>query len=313
MKINYVISSYPGVGKRSYSYPLVEDTLKLHLEKLHSLAHGLSQITLMKPSYDGEPDDLCSNYYRNIEAILCQFNVPVQILECENYGYSGGQFLTAYETFRDQFDYYLFVEDDYCPNIPNFDRIIIDCYRIHFPANRGFFCTLAKGSKNHNQGHPVHWEGLACFSAETLSCLYQFERWQGDPRKFLLRFDESDAPSFNKKYKQSSFGGYCQLAFSHLFTLSGIEHRDSVDLYYDYGKDRVSLNPESPAAEKFRCIYWNDDARLSSGGELSLYDSRDKNTKNRPIESLDDIKFSLLVPVQVCNERGIKLNLPELC
>ena len=39
------------------------------------------------------------------------------------------QFLKAYETFND-FDYYFFVEDDYVPNINNFDTKLINLYKV---------------------------------------------------------------------------------------------------------------------------------------------------------------------------------------
>ena len=34
----------------------------------------------------------------------------VRVESCENYGYSMGQWLKIYETHRDEFDYYLFME-----------------------------------------------------------------------------------------------------------------------------------------------------------------------------------------------------------
>lgn len=52
--------------------------------------------------------------YYDIDSIKQKYSIPIVEIDCENFGYSEGQWLKAYEIYRDVFDYYLFIEDDYC-------------------------------------------------------------------------------------------------------------------------------------------------------------------------------------------------------
>lgn len=116
-KINYVITTWAGPRRAPNS-----KYLKDHLINLLSLKHNLSQITIVKPvlsEYD-------TTYYE-VEDLIKRFKCNVKILEKhDNLGQSYGQFFYAYETYKDEFDYYIFVEDDYMVDIDNFDKILVD-------------------------------------------------------------------------------------------------------------------------------------------------------------------------------------------
>ena len=113
-KVNYIITTWSGkrrVPNKRY--------LKDHLLKLLSLEHKLSQITIVKPVFEGYDSD-----YYDIEDLISEFDCNVVILEkTTNSGQSYGQFFYAYETFKDEFEYYIFVEDDYMVDIDNFDYL----------------------------------------------------------------------------------------------------------------------------------------------------------------------------------------------
>jgi hypothetical protein len=284
MKINYVISTYNGANTRKHSNPFPKDVLSSHLRKLNSLDHSLSQITIVKP----QSEELFKDYY----AIEEKFNIPVNFIECENYGYSGGQFLKAYEIYQDKFDYYIFIEDDYCAGMDLFDNILIKCYQYKFSDNVGILCSLVQGSKNYSKGgYPTHWEGVAFMSSKTLKTLYSSKQWKGDPRKWLNKIDNLVDSNFNwQSQKDSYMGGYYQLTFSHLFTLSNIEHKDYLDVEYN------NYNLQFP--------YWSD-LNNTIGGKISFYNPGDVIRDNY---ILKDIRYSPFIPIQLSTEEGIHAN-----
>ena len=286
MKINYVIATFNSKTKRIHKYPPPEDILKIHLTKILEYDSNLSQITIMKAKSD--------NYYKNyydLDDIISKTDIPIKFIDCENYGYSMGQWLKAYEIYKDNFDYYLFIEDDYCPRIDNFDKILIDCFHKKFNKN-GLLCSLVLGSKNFkSNGHPIHFEGCVFINKETLQKLYNFPKWESNPRLWLDKLDSSYGPSFSDFHKKISPGGYYQVAFSHLFTLSNIKHEDYLHITYD--------------GKLLQFPYWDDDKRKNIGGEIWFYDKGDKIRKTYTI---DDIYNSPIIPVQLSNVSSIKFN-----
>ena len=276
-KINYVIASYEGEIEgeriRNTRYFPSDIILKTHLEKIFQCDNKLSQVTLMKAKCDRKKIE---NYYVNIEHL----KEKIEIIECENYGYSEGQWLKAYELDK-TFDYYLFMEDDYCPNMDNFDSIFMDIYKKKFPDNIGVLCSVVEGTKNYNIKNkkiPIHWEGCVFLSKETLEKLYNDKRWENDPRKWLDLIDKSVDSGFDWDHQKRGYiGGYYQVSFSHLFTLSGIEHEDYLE---ERNNDKI-----------LKFLYWEEkDTKIyyfNKGGT-----TKESYTKN-------DIKDSLVIPVQL--------------
>jgi RimJ/RimL family protein N-acetyltransferase len=116
-KINYVIATWSGnrrIPNKNY--------LKDHILKLSTLKHNLSQVTIVKPIFPGHDDE-----YYNISNLIDEVGCDVVILDRHsNLGESYGQLFYAYETYKDEFDYYIFCEDDYLPHIDNFDELLLD-------------------------------------------------------------------------------------------------------------------------------------------------------------------------------------------
>lgn len=129
-KVNYVITTWSGPRREpNLNY------LKNHLINLLSLKHNLSQITIVKPIVNG-----CNMSYYEVDNLINKFNCDVKILEkYDNIGQSYGQFFHAYETYKNEFDYYIFVEDDYMVDIDHFDEILVD----EFVEQKvdGFLCS----------------------------------------------------------------------------------------------------------------------------------------------------------------------------
>lgn len=131
-KINYVITTWSGDRRSPNS-----NYLKDHLLKLSSLNKNISQITIVKPT-------VCEDKfgYYDIEKLKSLFDCDVVVLEKQdNLGQSYGQFIFAYELYKDLFDFYIFVEDDYVPDIDNFDKILCDMY-IEKKVD-GFLCSYS--------------------------------------------------------------------------------------------------------------------------------------------------------------------------
>ena len=288
MKINYVIASYNGKCKRTHKYPTMNDVLKYHIKKVVELTSSNIQITIMK----AKSENFYPNYY-NIEDIQKTTNIPIILIDCENFGYSGGQWLKAYEIFKNEFDYYIFVEDDYCPNMINYEDILIDSFINKFPNNIGLLCSLVEGDYDYKSkgSCPIHYEGCIFINKETLEKLYQEPKWNGNPRKYLDLIDSSIDPYYNwKGIRNTYIGGYYQLTFSHLFTLSNINHRDYLDIIY---KDELLQFP-----------YW-DDQNNKIGGEIWFYN---KGDIIRKLYTKNDIINSPFIPIQLHNEEAIRFN-----
>lgn len=132
-KINYIIATWAG-NRRAPN----NNYLRHHLLKLLSLKHNLAQITIVKPIFNGY-----NSCYYEVDDLIKKFDCKVVVLErYSNEGQSYGQLFFAYETFKDEFDYYIFIEDDYLPNIDNFDSLLKHEYEIQ--KVNGYLCSFAE-------------------------------------------------------------------------------------------------------------------------------------------------------------------------
>jgi hypothetical protein len=290
MSVNYVIATYNGKCNRTHKEPLPKDVLIEHLKKIYSLQHKLNQITIVKPY----SENYYSNYY-DIDDIISKFTIPVVIIECENYGYSPGQWLYSFESSDIKFDYYVFVEDDYCPGMNEFDSILLNCYKQTFNDNIGVLCSLVQGNSINNGSYPIHFEGGLFISCQTLEKLYSTEKFEGDPRKYLNLLENYKPlknDKFNWEHQRNGYiGGYYQITFSHLFTLIDIKHEDYLNTPYN------TFTLQFP--------YWAD-TKNEKGGEIVFYNKGDIVKNNYTI---GDIIRSPIIPVQLKDVSSIKYNL----
>jgi hypothetical protein len=116
MKINYIIATWSGQRINGYSdFNYYQSVLKRHIIELNKIKNSIDQITIMKPF-----NDIINSYY-DIE-----LNDKIKIIDCENKYQSYGQWLKAVELFLDDFDYFIFIEDDYIPGTHDFDKKLIE-------------------------------------------------------------------------------------------------------------------------------------------------------------------------------------------
>ena len=286
MSVCYVIATYDGETrtKRSHSCPTASETLKAHIEKLNSLNHNLSEIIVMRAD-SSDAKVRFPGYYESARAIYPSSTREIPV---ENYGYSMGQWLKAYELTRGKHDYYLFTEDDYCPLKDNFDDVFLKIYKSKFPCDIGLLCTLVEGNKMNQatrRGYPIHWSGDIFLSKESLERLYTCKKWEGKPREWLDKLDSKNAWPGMDQVRKGYLGGYYQLGLSQLFIVgeTGVRHEDYLDVRHE---DELLTSP-----------YW------TSSEELCFYDKGDLQ-RNR--YTLQDIRNGLIGPVQVSKDAWIE-------
>lgn len=198
-KTNYVIATWSGTRRAPNN-----DYLKNHLLKLLSLKHDLSQITIVKPIFEGY-----NKSYYDVENIIDKFDCDVVILEKNNnLGQSYGQLFFAFEKFGDNFDYYIFIEDDYIPNINNFDSLLLKEYTSK--NFEGYLCSYAGITKDYPDGGCAVSNGI--ISTDYIKKIYT---------KFPNVLEKINAPE----------GWMCHVNFANLIFESGLSFRDFASNY----------------------------------------------------------------------------------
>ncbi len=211
MKINYIIATWNGVRvkpvQNTYYY---EQVLKNHLKILNGFSNSISQITVMKPKSG------INNTYYNIE-----LKDKIKIIECKNKYQSYGQWLKAATLFLNDFDYFIFIEDDYVPAINDFDIKLIKIYE-----EGTYLCSrMSSDDSTHPYYHCSISNGI--ISAETIKRVlnnFNYDVW---------------LTNYGRTYpKNISYGINYQVAFSRYFHENGILLRDYSKHYmtdYFYG------------------------------------------------------------------------------
>lgn len=213
IKINYVLASWG--GNRAAHYPAVtsrkENYLKFHLQKLKELKHNLSQITICKPHCEEK-----NNYY----SCLSDISENTVIMEGKNECLSYGQFCKSFDKHREQFQYYIFIEDDYVPCLNNFDEKLVEMYaelRKKDEINSIYLCGLM----DYRFGIPVAAIPHGITDSHSLSKVFK-----GRTIKEVL--DQVEGVNGRENLK-----GHHQINFSTLFD-SIKEYRDRYSSYYHY-------------------------------------------------------------------------------
>jgi hypothetical protein len=216
-KINLVIAAYSGL-RRDQFQPYVEDRtyyLQIQLQALQNLKHNLSQITIVAPRHEEESLD----YARFLETIPPKIgSTDVVVLRRENYGQSYGSYSFVYDKYRDAFDYYILIEDDYVFVKNHFDLELATWYKCI--PNCGFLCSFVWEDQSPDQ-HKLHAAiANGVVSAETLGLIW--EKFNCIPHGIWNNAKLNETTKYNTGP---------QLQFSHAFTAVG---RGLHDLTFKY-------------------------------------------------------------------------------
>ena len=134
-KVLYAMASWSG-SRELFKFD--DSYVEQHIEQLKRVKHNLTQISIGNPENPTQREEF-NSYIRSLKEVS---GVPVVVHDVPNIGRSYGQWARIYEKYRTQFDYYIFIEDDYQPVIDNFDKILIDMYE---EKGCGFLCGLVLG------------------------------------------------------------------------------------------------------------------------------------------------------------------------
>jgi hypothetical protein len=142
--INYIIASIGDMSQRNIrpdEQPPYQDYLKIQLQKIkENWSPSITQVTLCI----ADSTHTTGTYY-NLDEILKDFPCPVVKFHTKNHLQSYGQWLRACEIYKD-FDYFIFIEDDYYPACINFADKLVEEYELALKQNSVtslFLCTLA--------------------------------------------------------------------------------------------------------------------------------------------------------------------------
>ena len=118
-------------------------------------------------------------------------------------GQSYGQFFHAYETYKNEFNYYIFVEDDYMVDIDHFDKILV--YEFVSQEVDGFLCSYSGLTPTNHIGGASISNGI--ISTNSMSKIY----------------DTFPNPIQNINDQE---GYMCQINFSKLIWESNLHFKD---------------------------------------------------------------------------------------
>lgn len=145
--VNYVICTYSGKYDRKFkrakrNVDTIDKYLQFNLAILNKFHNNLTQITIMRPKVNPE-HTVIPDYYDFSKINISNIKDKIKIIDCENIGVSYGQFITCLNMFRDQFDYHIFIEDDYAASCHNFDQILISNYlaKVKQTSSNVFLCA----------------------------------------------------------------------------------------------------------------------------------------------------------------------------
>jgi hypothetical protein len=129
-----------------------DDYVEKHIEQLERVEHNLTQISIGNPE-NPKKRITFDAYIKNLTD--CN-GTPIVVHNVPNIGRSYGQWSRIYQKYRNKFDYYIFIEDDYAPAIDNFDTILIDLFeKAHKDNNVGFLCGVVFDETGRYETHPV--------------------------------------------------------------------------------------------------------------------------------------------------------------
>lgn len=136
IRTNYIIAGW--TGPRRTDQIVGTHYIDAHLDRLATLKHSLSQITIVIPFHQS----LTFSMKRKLTCRNRIGSTPIVYLFKENMGLSYGSWSHGYLQTRGNFDYFFFTEDDYVYVADNFDTVMVKMFG-SIPRC-GYLCTLVK-------------------------------------------------------------------------------------------------------------------------------------------------------------------------
>lgn len=237
-KVCYVLNFY--LGKRRVEIEeQVEDRFLFYKHQILTLSqykHNLSKIFF---NFNLGEEDI--PYINEILALTPKQiqNTPVEVTFRKNKGFSYGAWSDIFVKHQDEFDYYVFNEDDCFVVQDNWDKYLVEKFNTY--ENCGYFCGVVYEGGDDYPAHAAHAFGISSF--EILNQIYQ---------KYGRLLGEMD------EYTQKHVGGEVhengQVAHTLVFKELGY---DLYDIREDY---KVYHSMGTTSENSFMQIYfaWNN-------------------------------------------------------
>lgn len=225
--VNCVIATWGG-DRRGGHKDIVY--CKKAIEQLEKLNHNLTQVTLAVCDAQEQSPEFLS-YINTLSSSL-----PIKIFHRKNKGLSYGAYSDVFAHYKTEFDYYIFMEDDYyfCRN--NFDDELINLFES--TSNCGYVCGFV------SQANKKRWMGNSN-GISSSSVLSEVFNYYGK-----LPHDEScSGVTYTEESGQVTFSD----AFTNLgYTLADIT-KDFEVLHYYW--QHLHVRP-IPGQQNFGCKKW---------------------------------------------------------
>jgi hypothetical protein len=154
-RVAYVVALWS--GERRVMVPAYRDDrsffLEGHLRRLKELKHGCRTVIFVV----NECLDRSESFENTIgQAAERLPGFRVEVVRRANEGMSYGALAAAFERYGDQFDYFVFLEDDYFPAVDGFDREL----RSFFGDDTGWVCGRYAGCVGYERAHAAMPGGM---------------------------------------------------------------------------------------------------------------------------------------------------------
>ena len=244
MSVNLVICTYSGTY---YKFNNLLDNfndkqyyLRYNLSLINKIKTDIAQISIMRPKVDKEHQEI-QNYY-NFEGLdIDNIREKIKIYECENIGISYGQFFNSISK-NNEFDYHIFIEDDYVPFKDYFEKDLI--MEFNKRTEDGFVCSfIHKDIKFNIFNETKHENNNTIAYLEDLYKKYNLEKIalsmpdfslgilsKKSIEKLLNKFESFNSilNIFNVKFNKISLH---QILFGLLLHIADVQIYDTSDTY----------------------------------------------------------------------------------
>ncbi len=152
-RVCYIINFYLGDRRRCINefYGKKSIFLEKHIELLETIPHNLSKIVL-NFNLDVTHYEEFNNCLKLIPKRIKQSDVEIFVRE--NKGFSYGAFSDNFLRLRNNYDYFIFNEDDYFPIEDNWDAYLVNKY--NSLPNSGYLCNIIR--------EPAEWNNFRRFA-----------------------------------------------------------------------------------------------------------------------------------------------------
>jgi len=157
-KVCYIINFYFGERRNRVTPIYNEDRLcflKKHIELLNKLKHNMDKVIF---NFNVDPSDYSTvnNALKITPKKINKTNIEVKLRQ--NFGMSYGAWSDNFIDNKDEYDYFIFNEDDYFFIIDYFDQILVN--KFESKENSGYLCGLVLETKIHPL-HAAHATGIS--------------------------------------------------------------------------------------------------------------------------------------------------------